>query len=170
MLGEDGKYIEVWDMPTYAVMVNKKEKQQLNGVILGNEINKLMHKYPGLHVFCEKIWSQAPHKGKGAVCPVCKAPKFGSITAQGNQMLNYGMILGILMTLEVPYTLVAPITWKKKVLKGINVDGKNASVIRIQQLYPTAQLLKTSRCRVPSDGRADALCIARWGFEEEKAS
>ena len=78
---------------------------------------------------------------------------------------QYGEILGILAALEIHTVQVTPQAWKKKVLAGQNWKGdKKASIQYVQRRYPKLSLLPTPRSRVPSDGMADAVCIALWAM------
>ena len=78
---------------------------------------------------------------------------------------GYGELIGMLKTLKVPYILVTPQAWKKKVLAGLNWkgEGKKASIEFVMRKYPNLDLLPTKRCRVPHDGMADAVCMAEYG-------
>ena len=74
-----------------------------------------------------------------------------------NYGVGYGIWIGILAALNIPYTEVHPVTWKSKIMAGMGKE-KDASIARAKQLYPTADLsLKKHH------GRADALLIAHFG-------
>lgn len=69
---------------------------------------------------------------------------------------GFGIWLGILGTLQIPYTLITPQRWKKTMLDGMGKD-KDASRFRAIQLFPHQPLaLKWHH------GRADALLIAYY--------
>lgn len=71
---------------------------------------------------------------------------------------GYGLWLGILATLQLPYTTVRPAVWKRSM--GLGKD-KEASRLRAQQLYPGADLrLKKHH------GRAEALLLAHYGLRQ----
>ena len=72
-----------------------------------------------------------------------------------------GILHGIVRTLEFPLHLVTPQKWKKIVLEGTTKD-KAAAIDFCSRVYPNVNLLATSRSRVPHDGMADAICIARY--------
>ena len=80
---------------------------------------------------------------------------------------GYGKILGVLETMDIPYVLITPQTWKNVVLVGTD-KGKSAAVEFCRARYPKVLLLETPRCRVPHDGMADALCIAEYGRVTER--
>lgn len=81
------------------------------------------------------------------------------VTAMFNFGMGYGMWLGILATLQMPYTFVMPQVWKKIMVPGVGKD-KDASRLRVKQLFPELSELVA---RVKDDGRADALLIAEYG-------
>lgn len=62
------------------------------------------------------------------------------------------------------YHLVTPQKWKKLVLENYEWKGdKKMSVKFVQDKYSYVNLLLTKRSRKPSDGLADAICIAEYG-------
>jgi crossover junction endodeoxyribonuclease RuvC len=73
-----------------------------------------------------------------------------------------GLWEGILAALRIPHQAVPPQSWKKVVLAGTARD-KPAAIAFAQARYPAVSLLPTSRCRVPHDGLADAICLAEYG-------
>lgn len=92
--------------------------------------------------------------------------------------MNYGFLIGVLTSLKIPYTLVRPQVWQKAVwistdrIYGTKKD-KNGEVVKkvspkptsiraASRLFPNVSLKRTERCRVPSDGKADALLIALY--------
>jgi crossover junction endodeoxyribonuclease RuvC len=84
-------------------------------------------------------------------------PKQG-VTSMFSMGTGFGIWLGILAALGIPYTRIEPRAWKKNM--GIESgSSKSASAVRAYQLYSTAPLIRP-RSRVPSDGRADALLLA----------
>jgi crossover junction endodeoxyribonuclease RuvC len=73
---------------------------------------------------------------------------------------SYGIILGVLAALRIPYTRVPPITWKKAM--GVR-GGKDASRARASELMPEdAATWK----RVKDEGRAEAALIALYGLRQ----
>jgi crossover junction endodeoxyribonuclease RuvC len=70
--------------------------------------------------------------------------------------LGYGLWLGVLGALRIPYTAVRPAVWKRSI--GPSKD-KEASRLRAQQLYPGADLR-----RKKDHGRAEALLLASYGL------
>lgn len=86
---------------------------------------------------------------------------FGQIYGEALGILKaygYGLDAGTLL-------LVAPQTWKKA-YRLIN-QPKAASIAEAMRLYPEWDFKATERSRKPSDGIADAVLIARYGYTLE---
>lgn len=83
------------------------------------------------------------------------------VTSMHSMGMGFGTWLGIIAALRIPYSRIEPIKWKKSV--GIpSGSDKRASVVRALQLFPHANLMRSDRARVESDGLADALLIAEY--------
>jgi len=143
LIDENGKVI-LYDMPTYTTEGAGKTK-------IGNIKKHTVLDEPELrdilnddidHVFIEKAQSMP---GQGAA---------GTF----NYAVSYGVIRGICVGLQIPYTLVHPATWKRKMMKDMD-KSKHASIVRANQLFPKADIGK-------KDGRAEALLIAVYGKNE----
>ncbi len=82
----------------------------------------------------------------------------------GVSNFNYGFGFGVLQTvctcIEIPFNLVHPVTWKKKIMFGQGKE-KDASVYKAQQLFPTLEFLGPRGGKL--DGRAEAMLIAEYG-------
>jgi len=71
---------------------------------------------------------------------------------------GFGLWLGILTTLGIPYDEVTPQRWQGVIMDG-GQRGKDAARMRAMSLFPgLAEQLKLKS----HDGRADALLIAEW--------
>ena len=88
-------------------------------------------------------------------------PKQG-VTSMFNYGRGFGLILGVLEGLAIPYRLVTPQAWKNKVLAGTPKD-KSAAENYVRKAYPTIDL-SPGKKRTPHDGMADAACIADYGI------
>lgn len=96
-----------------------------------------------------------------ALCFVEKVsamPKQG-VTSMFNFGKSYGYILGVLEANGIPYQTVSPQRWKRHF--GLDND-KRKSIVTAKRLFPALSLLPTERCRVESDGMAEALLIALY--------
>lgn len=84
-------------------------------------------------------------------------PKQG-VTSMFRMGYGLGLWEGMLSALGIPYTLVAPPTWKREMMADMARD-KEASRLRANQLFPQlADQLKTKN----SHGRAEALLLAEY--------
>lgn len=86
-------------------------------------------------------------------------PKQG-VTSMFTFGVGYGTILGILLANGIVPLDAKPSVWKRTM--RVTAD-KKTSIKKAQELFPNTSLLPTSRCRVPSDGLAEALLIAEYG-------
>lgn len=68
--------------------------------------------------------------------------------------LGFGIWLGIITTLGIPYTVVHPAIWKRAMMNGLP-KHKNASIVRVMQLLPGAQ--------AKDHNEADAILLALYG-------
>lgn len=91
-------------------------------------------------------------------CPKCKAlipyryPQKGVHTS----LTNYGIIIGILISLEIPFEEVDGTNWKKYF--KLEKKGKPASIKLAKQLFP--ELIKTIKS---DDNIAEAILLAEYG-------
>ncbi|HDZ27765.1 hypothetical protein LCGC14_1355210 [marine sediment metagenome] len=127
--------VVLMDMPVLKVGKTKLELDE-------NTIRDYFSRWQVKHVFIEKAQVM---------------PKQG-ISSSGRYMMSYGIIRGICVGLRLPYTLIAPQTWKKAMLKDMP-KGKEASIFRAKQLYPELDFP-----RKKDHGKADALLIALYGL------
>lgn len=84
--------------------------------------------------------------------------KFGYVT---------GILHGVIRTLEIPLKLATPQAWKKEILAGTAKD-KQAAIDYCLRMYPDVCFLATEKSRVHHSGMCDALCIAEYGYKNEK--
>lgn len=95
---------------------------------------------PNVHAAVERVHSM-PKQG------VVSSFTFGK---------GFGLWIGLLAGVGIPFDLVEPTRWKKALLDGMPKE-KDASRVRAQQLFPGAELnLKKHH------GRGDALLIAEY--------
>lgn len=94
-------------------------------------------------------------------------PKQGIASAY-NYGHHNGFLEGALTALAIPYTLVKPNVWMKRMHAGADskLDTKDRSIQVCQRLFPTVSLLPTPKCKKPADGMAEALLIAEDGRRE----
>lgn len=77
--------------------------------------------------------------------------------------LCFGMMRGILTSLKIPYNIINPKVWQKRVLVGMDRrDTKIASANYCANLFPEEDFTKSERARIIHDGLTDALCMAKY--------
>lgn len=143
ILNAGGTLHDLVDTPTLTVKVQRGTRQ----VYDAPGLVALLQPYAGLnsHVVIEE--SQAmPGQGSRSMFTIG---------------LGYGLWLGILASLQMPYTAVRPQVWKRTL--HLSRD-KEASRLRAQQLFPGAELR-----RKKDHGRAEALLLAYYGCQQRRA-
>lgn len=113
--------------------------------------------------FIETMWEIAQTTSAKERIVVC-VEKVGSMPHQGvTSSFNFGksagFIEGVLSALGLPYQLIPPQRWKKEFTLN---SEKQKSIEVCERLFPKANLLPTERCRVKSDGMAEALLMAEY--------
>lgn len=105
--------------------------------------------------------------------------------ASAKSTFNFGEIKGILKGLlianEIPYTLVQPKTWQNEIwvnqdmiisyrnikrgdkeIKQKVVDTKSTSINAARRLFPNVDFRKNERCRKLDDNKVDSLLMAEY--------
>ncbi len=110
------------------------------------------------HEIARRIIEVSPDR---AVIEKAQAMPKQGVTSMFNYGKGFGVVLGILEGLGIPYRLVTPQAWKKAILSGTAKD-KDAAVNYVRRAYPQVNLTPGKK-RKPHDGMADAVCIADYG-------
>ena len=144
---EDGKIVDVIEMPT--MTEGKKNKKQVNGSQIYNEILKRIDKLPkkNIRVIVEQV-SAMPGQG---------------VTSMFNFGQSFGILKGICSAMQLPIYFVRPAKWKKY-YNLINSE-KDASRTRAIEIFPyfSSQLSKKK-----DSNKADAILIASFYYETYK--
>ena len=144
---EDGKIIDVIDMPT--MIDGKKNKRQVNGAQIYNEISARVKKTEkqNVRVIIEQV-SAMPGQG---------------VTSMFNFGQSFGILKGICSAMQLPMYFVRPAKWKKY-FNLINSE-KDASRTRAIEIFPyfSSQLSKKK-----DSNKADAILIASFYHETYK--
>ena len=105
--------------------------------------------------------------------------------ASAKSTFNFGEIKGILKGLlianEIPYTLIQPKTWQQEIwinqdmivsyksviragkeIKQKVVDTKSTSINAARRLFPNIDLRKNERCKKIDDNKVDSLLMAEF--------
>ena len=144
---KDGKILDVIEMPT--MTEGKKNKRQVNGSQIYNEISKRLNKIES-------------HQIKVIIEQVSAMPGQG-VTSMFNFGQSFGIIKGICSAMQLPMYFVRPAKWKKY-YNLINSE-KDASRTRAIEIFPSfsSQLSKKK-----DSNKADAILIASFYYETYK--
>ena len=144
---ENGEIVDVIEMPT--MTEGKKNKKQVNGAQVYNEIKKRINKIQNqdVRVVIEQV-SAMPGQG---------------VTSMFNFGQSFGILKGICSAMQLPLYLVRPAKWKKY-FNLINSE-KDASRTRAIEIFPyfSSQLTKKKDAN-----KADAILIASFYYETYK--
>ena len=144
---DNGKILDVIEMPT--MNEGKKNKRQVNGAQIYNEISKRINKTHNddVRVVVEQV-SAMPGQG---------------VTSMFNFGQSFGIIKGICSAMQLSLYFVRPAKWKKY-FNLINSE-KDASRTRAIEIFPyfSSQLSKKK-----DSNKADAILIASFYHETYK--
>ena len=144
---KDGKILDVIEMPV--MNEGKKNKKQVNGSQIYNEITKKINSNPGTNtrVVIEHVTAMP---GQG-------------VTSMFNFGQSFGVIKGICSAMRLPMFFVRPIKWKK--YYNLVNSEKDASRTRAIEIFPnfSSQLSKKK-----DSNKADAILIASFYYETYK--
>ncbi len=141
---KDGKIIDVIDMPTMAE--GKKNKKQVNGAQIYNEISKIIKENDDqdVRVIIEQV-SAMPGQG---------------VTSMFNFGQSFGILKGICSAMKLSMYFVRPTKWKRYF--SLIKSEKDASRTRAIEIFPyfSAQLSKKK-----DSNKADAILISSFYYE-----
>jgi len=144
---KDGKILDVIEMPV--MNDGKKNKKQVNGSQIYNEITKKINSNPGTNtrVVIEHVTAMP---GQG-------------VTSMFNFGQSFGVLKGICSAMRLPMFFVRPAKWKRY-YNLINSE-KDASRTRAIEIFPdfSSQLSKKK-----DSNKADAILIASFYYETYK--
>ena len=140
----DGKILEVLDMPTMAE--GKKNKKQINGSQIFNEISRVINKIQNqeVRVVIEQV-SAMPGQG---------------VTSMFNFGQTFGALKGICAALKLPIFFVRPSKWKKY-FELIN-SSKDSSRTKAIEMYPS---ISSQLSKKKDVNKSDAILLARFYYE-----
>ena len=144
---QDGKILDVIEIPT--MTEGKKNKRQVNGSQIYNEISKRINKSEknSIRVVIEQV-SAMPGQG---------------VTSMFNFGQSFGILKGICSAMQLPVYFVRPAKWKKYF--GLINSEKDASRTKAIEMFPyfSSQLSKKK-----DSNKADAILIASFYHETYK--
>tara|TARA_Y100000287_G_C14064323_1_gene277583 strand:- start:59 stop:553 length:495 start_codon:yes stop_codon:yes gene_type:complete len=141
---ENGRILDVIEMPT--MTDGKKNKRQVNGAQIYNEISKRVKKSDNkeVKVIIEQV-SAMPGQG---------------VTSMFNFGQSFGILKGICAAMQISMYFVRPVRWKKY-FNLINSE-KDASRTKAIEIFPyySANLSKKK-----DSNKADSILIASYYYE-----
>ena len=145
ILEDNGKLIQVMDMPTVDVVIAGKTKKRVSPELLAADLK--MYADQGAVAWVEQV-NALPKQGVTSVFAFGQA---------------FGVVLGVLAGLQIPTQTVTPMKWKKGMALNASKDG---SRIKATQLWPA---MAGDFKRVMDDGRAESALIAYWGIKHSNS-
>ena len=144
---KDGKILDVFDMPI--MPVGKKNKSQVNGSQIYNEIKKVTvnEEKTSIKVVIEQV-SAMPGQG---------------VTSMFNFGQSFGVLKGIFSAMQIPIDFVSPVKWKKY-FNLINTQ-KDSSRTKAIEFFP---YISHKLSRKKDANKADAILIASFYYKNQK--
>ena len=138
---EDGQVKEIIDMPIMAD--GKKNKRQINGPQVYNEILKRINKFQkkDMIVVIEQV-SAMPGQG---------------VTSMFNFGQSFGVLKGICSAMQLSMFFIRPAKWKKYF--GLIKTEKDASRTKVIEIFP---YISSQLSRKKDSNKADAILIASF--------
>ena len=140
---EDGQVKEIIDMPVMAD--GKKNKRQINGPQVYNEILKRINKFEkkDIIVVVEQV-SAMPGQG---------------VTSMFNFGQSFGVLKGICSAMQLSMFFIRPAKWKKYF--GLIKTEKDASRTKVIEIFP---YISSELSRKKDSNKADAVLIASFFY------
>ena len=144
---EEGKIIDVLEMPT--MTEGKKNKRQVNGAQIYNEIS-------------ERINKKDKHNVRVIIEQVSAMPGQG-VTSMFHFGQSFGILKGMCSAMQLPMYFVRPAKWKKYF--GLINSEKDASRTRAIEMFP---YFSPNLSKKKDSNKADAILIASFYYETYK--
>ena len=144
---EDGQVKEIIEMPVMAD--GKKNKRQINGPQVYNEILKRINKFQkkDIIVVIEQV-SAMPGQG---------------VTSMFNFGQSFGVLKGICSAMQLSMFFIRPAKWKKYF--GLIKTEKDASRTKVIEIFP---YISSQLSRKKDSNKADAVLIASFFYNTYK--
>lgn len=145
--------VEVVVMPIVSVKTAKGNKNQYDipAIVAWFRQKMSMDVTLNPHLKMVVLEKAQPFPGQGAV----------SMFSIGR---GFGTMEGILVALGLPFVVIHPKTWQKKMFEGMpHADTKQASIMTAQRLFPNTQFIATPASSKLHNGMTDAVLMAVYG-------
>lgn len=112
-------------------------------------------------------------KGRNVHCVMEEVHAIYGSSAKGTFSFgeSFGLLKGLLIANEIPYTLIPPKKWQKEiwvhsdeVIDRGKIATKQTSVNAAIRLYPRVDLKRTPACKGIDDNKVDSLLIATYAL------
>ena len=144
---KNGTIIELLDMPTMSV--GKKNKSQVNGSQIFNEV--------------QKVTLNENKKEVLAVIEQVSAMPGQGVTSMFNFGQSFGVLKGVFSAMQIPMDFVTPVKWKK-FFNLINTN-KDSSRTKAIEIFP---YISSELSRKKDANKADAILIASFYYQNMK--
>ena len=144
---KNGTIIDLLDMPTMSV--GKKNKSQVNGSQIFNEV--------------QKVTLNENKKEVLAVIEQVSAMPGQGVTSMFNFGQSFGVLKGVFSAMQIPMDFVTPVKWKK----FFNLINKNKDSSRTKaiEIFP---YISSKLSRKKDANKADAILIASFYYQNMK--
>ncbi len=144
---KNGTIIDLLDMPTMSV--GKKNKSQVNGSQIFNEV--------------QKVTLNENKKEVLAVIEQVSAMPGQGVTSMFNFGQSFGVLKGVFSAMQIPMDFVTPVKWKK-FFNLINTN-KDSSRTKAIEIFP---YISSKLSRKKDANKADAILIASFYYQNMK--
>jgi len=81
---------------------------------------------------------------------------------------NYGMVIGMLETLGIPFTTVTPGKWQRFICEAVDKasNPKQMHYNAARRLFPNMDFRRSERCKTFDDNKVDATLICEYGVRK----
>lgn len=82
---------------------------------------------------------------------------------------NYGMILGALEAIGIPYSTVTPGKWQKFICEAVDKapNTKQMHYNAARRLFPNMDFRRSERCKTYDDNKVDATLICEYAVRKQ---
>lgn len=82
---------------------------------------------------------------------------------------NYGMLIGMLETLGIPYCTVTPGKWQKFICEAVDKasNPKQMHYNAACRLFPNIDFRRSERCKTWDDNKVDSTLICEYGIRKQ---
>jgi len=168
----EGGLIEIFPTPT--INIGKGSKRDYDAAAMRKWLANLGYpdftNYEGGHLDDRVISFPAKPKLFACIEKQQSMPEQG-VASTFKTGYGYGLWLGLLTGLEIPFRVVHPRTWKKGMLRDLpGDDQKGRSILAAQRMFPGVDLKRTPRCKGPDHNICEAILIAVFGRKSSETS